>query len=311
MKHPKTNEQLFDSDEIKKAALDYCTDLLKNRQPKDEYSRDVYITNLLHIVRMDDMDIKEDDDILTVDLFDSILLDLKKKKSEKYKFILKSGQGCKNALFNIFKAVWKQVKKPQQWRNSTILQLYKGSGPKDEFNNQRNIHIKHAVPKLFENIVLSLAKPKIVSGTTKYQIGAMPKHRAQEHLFTLKSIIALYNHFKIPLILQLFDISKFFDRESLRDGLNSIYLSGVQGNIYKLLYELNKDTQIKVNTLSGVSEISCTGENVTQGSLSAALISANNLDRGINDHFKGSSHEVSYNNIRMQPLIFQDDLLAD
>ena len=69
---------------------------------------------MLHIVRMDDSINNEEDDILTEELFENILNDLKKKKSEKYKFILKSGQGYKNALFNIFKSVWKLVKKPQQ-----------------------------------------------------------------------------------------------------------------------------------------------------------------------------------------------------
>ena len=51
-----------------------------------------------------------------------------------------------------------------------------------------------------------------------------------------------------------------------------------------------------------------TGENITQGSVSGALISANNLDRGINSYFKTSSHEISYANIRLQPLLFQDDV---
>ena len=122
----------------------------------------------------------------------------------------------------------------------------------------------------------------------------MPKHRVQEHLFTLKSTIALYSLLRIPLIFQLYDISKFFDKENLKDGLDAIYESGVQGKIYKLLYTLNKDTEIEVKASSGVSKTKYTSENITQGSVAGALISANNLDRGINDYFKSSQHEISY-----------------
>ena len=50
------------------------------------------------------------------------------------------------------------------------------------------------------------------------------------------------------------------------------------------------------------------GENITQGSIGGALISTANLDFTVNMHFKKSSHEISYADARLQPLIFQDDL---
>ena len=124
----------------------------------------------------------------------------------------------------------------------------------------------------------------------------------------MKSVISLYTYLGIGTILQLWDISKFFDCENLRDALGSVYQCGVQGNLYKLLYELNKDTKISVKLSSGLSDERSIGENVTQGSIGGGLISANNLDRGINDQFKGSSHEICYGTLRMQPLCFQDDL---
>ena len=136
----------------------------------------------------------------------------------------------------------------------------------------------------------------------------MPLHRVQEHLFTLKSVIALYSQIGLPLIFQLYDISKFFDKENLKDGLNSIYESGIKGKLYKLFYELNIDTLIQIRSSSGLSEIGYTGENITQGSVSGAIISAKNLDSGIQSYFKFSQHEISYSNLRLQPLIFQDDI---
>ena len=80
----------------------------------------------------------------------------------------------------------------------------------NEFDSMRNIHTKLDVPKLFENLIYKRAKPIIQEGTSKFQIGAMPNHRSQEHLFTLKSIIALYKYLGIGIIIQLYDISKFF-----------------------------------------------------------------------------------------------------
>ena len=50
------------------------------------------------------------------------------------------------------------------------------------------------------------------------------------------------------------------------------------------------------------------GEGLGQGTLEGALISALSLGSGINDFFKNSEEEASYEGIRLQPLLFQDDV---
>ena len=199
---------------------------------------------------------------------------------------------------------WALPKSP----GKNIIQLYKGKGPKDDFNNMRNIHTKLEIPKLFENMLLLRARPKIIEGTSKYQIGAMPGHRSSEDLFTLKSVIALYGLMGKALIMNLFDISKFFDRENLKDALGSLYKCGIVGKLYQLIFELNKCTEIRVKSASGLSDSKYIGENVTQGSVLGGLISANNLDTGIMEQFEGSEKEVGYGPILLKPLLFQDDI---
>ena len=171
MKHFRTNKQLLNNDEINKAALEYCIDLLNNRDPNDKYRKDIAFLNNIHEVRMKEENNENEE--ITIKMFDDSLNDLKKKKKDKYAFILKSGNAYKQALFQLFKMVWNQERKPEQWRLDNIIQLYKGKGPKDQFENLRNIHTKNYVPKLFENIIFNMAKPKIVSGTSKFQIGAI------------------------------------------------------------------------------------------------------------------------------------------
>ena len=70
----------------------------------------------------------------------------------------------------------------------------------------------------------------------------------------MKSIIALYLNQDFPILIQLYDISKFFDRESFRDGMNSIYNCGIKGKLYRLIFNMNKDTKIRVRTAVGETE---------------------------------------------------------
>ena len=222
--------------------------------------------------------------------------------------MLKSGESYREAFFNLFENFWDTINIPEQWRKTIIIQLYKGKGPKDDFNNMRNIHTKLEIPKLFKNMLLLRARPKIVEGTSKYQIGAMPNHRSSEHLFTLKSVIALYEFIGQALILNLYDISKFFDCENLKDAMGSLYKCGIVGKLYQLIFEMNKSTEIKVKSGSGLSDSKFIGENVTQGSVPGGLISANNLDTGIREQFDGSEKEVGYGPLLLKPLLFQDNI---
>ena len=141
-----------------------------------------------------------------------------------------------------------------------------------------------------------------------FQIGGMPGRRSSEHLFVLKSIIALYVLLGLVIIVQFYDIRRFFDKESLRDGLNTVYEAGVDKKLYRLWYKLNKNTKIRIKTAVGMTDYEEVGEIIGQGSSGGAIVSAANLDNGVNKFFEGSSYEVSYGNIPLKPLMFQDDI---
>ena len=147
---------------------------------------------------------------------------------------------------------------------------FKGGGSKNDITKYRYIHTKDDIPKLFGHIVISSAKNTIMSNMSKYQI-AKPGHRCQEHTFVIKSVIALYELLKKPLILQLMDLTKYFDRESLKDCMSELYKCNIRGKLYRLLYQLNKNTEIQVKTPVGMTGRRQTGEGVGQGTMEGLL----------------------------------------
>jgi hypothetical protein len=61
--------------------------------------------------------------------------------------------------------------RPSTWQNTTCIQLYKGKGRKEEFSNQRFIHLKEdEIPKGFEHIVMNKVKPRLMKNGSKFQI---------------------------------------------------------------------------------------------------------------------------------------------
>ena len=136
--------------------------------------------------------------------------------------------------------------------------------------------------------------------------------------------------------MSMFDIKRYFDSESAHDCWSELYKSQVKGKAYRLLFNLNKNTRIRVKTPVGVSQAAETGPLVSQGSVEGAVISAVNLDRGIREYFHEEQDEddkdvtevgiekenvveeankdgevmedVMYSSIQLKPLLFQDDV---
>ena len=71
---------------------------------------------------------------------------------------------------------------------------------------------------------------------------------------------------------------------------------------------MKKNTVLRVKTEVGLSKTTELGENITQGSVGGALVSKVNLDFTVNNHFRDSNYEISYSDIRIQPLIFKDNI---
>ena len=157
--------------------------------------------------------------------------------------------------------------------------------------------MKDPVVKFFEHILVSQIKMTVMNNLTPYQIGAKVGHQPQEHLFLMMSMMKQYEIRKKPLIIQLYDISTFFDKELLPDVMNEVFRNGVEGKMYRILYKLNEKRIIKVKTAVGVTEEAEVLDGVDQRTLNGAIVSYSSIDRGMDDNFESSQWEAWYGRI--------------
>ena len=252
--------------------------------------------------------IPNDYDELPTELFYRVLETLSKKPGNKYQFLVKSGYSYKNALLNLFKIVWKTEQIPDVWYDSTLIQISKGKSNINDLNNFRFIHDKNFVFKFLGQIIMNLAKVPIFKNMSKFQIACKPGHRASEHLYTIKSVMAYFSTKKKGLIMSSFDLEKFFDSEELYDCLGELYARDVKGKLYRLLYQMNKNIRIKVKTPVGVTDPKDTGTAVGQGTVDGAVLSSNNSDKGLEEAFNDPTKELKYEDTILGPIIFMDDI---
>ena len=243
------------------------------------------------------------------ELFNKVIERFRRNNKRNYDFLVRTGEKFKEAVFRLTKRMLEEEVFPVSFDLTTLHQIYKGKGRKDVLSNSRYIHSKEWLPRLSEGMVVESMKKAILMKSSPYQIGGQPGHRAQEHIFSMKSILAKNIMQGGVIILQAYDISKFFDKETLPDVMNTLHEVGIDDKAYRLWSKLNSNTNIRVKTGVGYSEWSQEGAMIGQGTGGGALVSQINLDLGVVDMFGGSDEEVRYGGVRVLPAMFQDDIM--
>ena len=236
-----------------------------------------------------------DDNIeeLSYEMFLNAMKKVSLKHKDKYQYILRAGNSLLNAIFSLYSLVWKKEDIPESWSDSLLVQLPKSKAKEYDLNGLRHIHLKEDLPKLFRQIVTLAAKDNLINNMSKFQIATKPGHRASEHLYVILSIVEQYEKKGKALIISMYDLSKYFDRENLFDCCTEVYKNQVKGKVYRLLFLLNKNIRIRVKTPVGVTQPCDTGPGMGQGTSDGAIVSAVNLDNGVRDRF----HEETDENI--------------
>ena len=90
---------------------------------------------------------------------------------------------------------------PSEFQNTTLHMVFKGKGRKEVLSDNRFIHSKTWFPRLVEGLVVEGGlRSALIGGSSMYQIGGQPRHRPEELVFVIKSIIAKQLKEKKPMI---------------------------------------------------------------------------------------------------------------
>ena len=126
----------------------------------------------------------------------------------------------------------------------------------------------------------------------------------------MKSMIARKRMQGKEMVIQCYDISKYFDKEMMQDAILACKERGADPKAVRIWHKLNEKTQIRVKTGVGMTEYANVGAVVGQGTMGGALVSQAVLDEGVKENFEpGNEDELRYGEVPMAPCLFQDDII--
>ena len=306
--NPETGNIATSKNEIKEVSLKYCVETLKNNEPEEDF-KDTIEDKKDKVKEV--LKGKTGEFVASYDTFEQMVKKFRKAGKRNYDFLTKSSKSFQTVVFKFCSKMFEEENFPNKFQNTTLHMLYKGKGKRENLSDNRFIHCKEWLPRAAEGLVVQDGlKRCLLAGSSMYQVGGQPGHRPEEMIYVLKSMVAKQKKMGKMMVIQCYDVSKFFDKEQMEDAVLTCQNRGAHPKAVRLWFKLNENTRIQVKTPAGMSEFGHVGAVVGQGTIGGALVSQAVLDDGVTEHFPSAGRaRLEYGSVPMAPLMWMDDAL--
>ena len=222
--------------------------------------------------------------------------------------IKEGGKSMKNSIIRMMKIIYEKEELPKEWNEAYIKNIYKGKGSKKEMSNYRGLILNSHLPKLFEKIIEAKER-NTLQNMSEYQCGARKGKSIREHHLTIRTLKELAKQENIEVSAVYFDIKKCFDKMVLKEAMKELWIKGIQGKHWRLIYKLNSNNILTPITDLGECEPIEVKEMIKQGSVLGSVISAITID-SLTRILDKCENIWEVDGTRINPLLFQNDIIA-
>ena len=231
---PATKKLITNRNQIKDTILEYCIQTLSNNEPEERFKDEIkkkreYVQSVVEN--------KEGTFEATRSTFEMNIKKFKQSGKKNYLFLTKAGVKFQNVVYKMCKRMLEQEVFPEAFNKTTLHIIYKGKGRREDLSSNRFVHCKEWWPRVAESLVVEDGlKGPLLEGSSVFQIGGQPGHRSEELVFVLKSLVARLRKQGKMVILQSYDISKFFDKEKIEDAAMTCLNRGADPKAVRLWF---------------------------------------------------------------------------
>ena len=222
----------------------------------------------------------------TMTQLNDVLKDINKNKARDPDGISQSifhtdciGSDLKDSLLVMFNEIKRQGTLPSFMKSARISTIPK-SGSKFLLKNVRGIFVLSAVRNLLMRLLYNTKYETIDYNMSDSNVGGRKKRSSINHIFIINGIIheTLSSKKMKPVTLQIYDFKQMFDSMSLEESVSDLFDSGMNDDTLALIYDANKNINVKVKTPYGLCAENNFKEIVLQGDTWGPLMAANQVD---------------------------------
>ena len=170
-----------------------------------------------------------------------------------------------DALFELFDHCWVSSQLPQQFRDATIVTIFKRKGNRRECGNYRGISLLSIPGKIFGKLLLHRLKPIAEDILPESQCGFRPARSAIDMIFTLRQLQEKAIEQQQPLLMLFVDFAKAFDTVTRKGLWRLLSRYGVPPKFISLLRQFHDGMFAQVRSGGEVSDAFPVTHGVKQG----------------------------------------------
>ena len=213
----------------------------------------------------------------------------------------------KTVLLQLLNKIKNNKDTPESWNNILISTIYKRKGSRKLLNNQRGIFITPVISKIFEKLIKNRISQAVENYKSLFQAGGRSNRSKADNLFILRAVIDHTLYIQSYVLFTLYDFKTRFDSLWLEDALNTLWDVGVENELLYIIYLLNKNCNITVNTPFGPPERFTIEKLVKQGTVLGPVLCSTSIGDYCKDKINPDSGTF-VEKVEIRPLAFMDDL---
>ena len=280
---------------------------LRNREPKKGWEDHVKETNNDLHAWLNEKGSKSSTPF-ELDSLAKIVKKVKKGKSpgiDRYppEFFLYMGKGLLRSLLELFNFIKDKREIPDQWNSMMIVTIYKNKGSKKMLKNYRGIFLTVIVSKVFEGMIKERIQDQLVK-VNILQAGSRFNRGAGDNVFLLRAAIDHYVNMKKPLFVTAYDYEQAFDSLWMEDCILALKDLGVSQEMLQLIFSLNKNAKVVVQTPHGLTTEFTTDPIVKQGTVLGSILCSSSTGE-----YCGVNVGVAVGTMILASLLYVDDII--
>lgn len=158
-----------------------------------------------------------------------------------------------DVLWDLMKKMYEKEEMPHDWRKSTIVPIYKGTGDAQACKNYRGIKLMSHTMKVWERIIDNRLREEVE--IAEEQFGFMPGRSTTDAIFALRQLTEKIREKQQTLHLVFIDLEKAYDRVPRQEIWRSMRKQQVPEKYVRLVQETYREAKTCVRTCLGETEL--------------------------------------------------------
>nr|VZI51540.1 unnamed protein product [Spirometra erinaceieuropaei] len=193
----------------------------------------------------------------------------------------------------LFQEMWRQVEVPQDFKDATIVHLYKQKGSRQICDNHHGISLLNIAGKIFARILLKRLNNHLEQGLLPESQCGFRRHRGTtDMIFAARQLQEKCQEMRTHLYSTFVDLTKAFDTVN-REGLWKIMQKfGCPERLTQMVRQLHDGMMARVTANGAVSEAFAVTNGVKQGCVLAPTLVSLMFSAMLMDAYRDEGPEI-------------------